>query len=283
MSHYLQTIVAKNMGHLSVVRPRLASPFEPPADTVSLMPQFPMEAEAETSESGPTITREPNLRQPQSNTVSLVAPFRSTPSSQLSQPSVLLPTAPTISDASVSPSDLKPRTLSEPLPSQSSVPTPNVSRTEGPSSASVVEPLTKTSLPRPIAASIPVTQHSPPPLVSSQALASSQGATPISQQPVVEPIQPLLVGLSQSQNVADDSSAQPLGAPEFFSTPRSFSRASSTPSSETSGPTIQVTIGRIDVRAVIPKSAPTKSSKSRPAKPSLQDYLKARNSSRHGV
>ncbi|EKV00402.1 hypothetical protein Lepto7375DRAFT_2515 [Leptolyngbya sp. PCC 7375] len=283
MSHYLQTIVAKNMGHLSVVRPRLASPFEPPADTVSLMPQFPMEAEAETSDSGPTTTREPNLRQPQPDTVRRVDPFRSTPSSQLSQPSVLPPTAPTISDASVSPSALKPRILSEPLPSQPSVPTPNVSRTDGPFSASVVELPNETSLPWPIAADIPVTQHAPPSLASSQALAAPQGSTPTRQPSAVEPIQPLLVGLSQSQNVADDSSAKPLGAPEFFSTPRSFSKLSSPPSSETSGPTIQVTIGRIDVRAVTPKSSPPKSSKSRPAKPSLQDYLKARNSSRHGV
>ncbi|MDV3353865.1 hypothetical protein QGP82_34635 [Leptothoe sp. LEGE 181152] len=283
MSHYLQTIVAKNMGHLSMVRPRLASRFEPPADTVSLQPQFPMEAEAETSESGPTTASEPNVQPPQPHMVTSAEQVPSTLLPQPSQPpqsSVAPSIPPSISD-DLSVSLVRPRPLLAPL--QPSAPAPKLSETDVPVSGSVVEPATETSLPRPIAASIPITQQSPPSLASSQVLASPQGSTPTRQQSAVEPIQPLLVGLSQSQNVADDSSAKSLGAPEFCSSPRSFSRSSSPLSSETSGPTIQVTIGRIDVRAVIPKSAPPKSSKSRPAKPSLQDYLKARNSSRHGV
>ena len=283
MSHYLQTIVAKNMGHLSVVRPRLASRFEPPAETVSLMPQFPVEVEAETSENISTPASQPvwRQRQPeiQSDIVRRADHVRSMPSSQVPQPTVLPSTPPTNSDTSVSPSPLKPRDLPAALSSSSpSTLTPNLSETDVlSSSASVVEPHTETNLPRSTAANIPVIQPTSP------SLASTPASTP-SKQPGIEPVQPWLVGPSQSSPTdTNGPSAEPLSTPEFLSSPRSFSRLSSPPSSETSRPTIQVTIGRIDLRAVTPKSSPPKSPKPRPAKPSLQDYLKTRNRSRHGV
>ncbi|MEM1251925.1 MAG: hypothetical protein AAGI69_05790 [Cyanobacteria bacterium P01_H01_bin.21] len=274
MSHYLQTIVAKNMGDLSMVRPRLVSRFETPADTVSLMPQLlSIETEAETPERGPAIASEPDLQQPQSQMVRLAEQTPSKPLSQPSQPpqspvtpSISPSLSPTISD-DLSESSVRFRPLSEPL--SSPAPT-HLSETDVSTSGSVVEPLTETSLPQSRAVRQPVPPHATPSLVSPQASA-------LSRQPTVRP------ALVVSQTVTDDSSAKPLGVPEFSSSPRPLARSSSPPSSETSGPTIQVTIGRIDVRAITPKSSPPQAPKPRSAKPSLQDYLKTRNSARHGA
>ena len=107
------------------------------------------------------------------------------------------------------------------------------------------------------------------------ASASNSLMTPLPIKPSsIAPVQPQII-----RSISPSLSSSSASA-SFSPVPSSYRQSSSDSSTAFSSPTIQVTIGRIEVRAIAKKQSSPKASQPRNTKPSLEEYLRSRSSTR---
>ena len=274
MSDYLSHIAAKSLDLNAEIQPRLTGLFEPVTSS-EVLPDLSSELEH-----SPTGWPSPNkIAEPPSP----IPP---------SAPTLLSPTAP-IPPVSPAPSLAFSPTQLPPLqPKVDSPPPPSVPTTRP-------EPPVSDPMPRASRFLLSGSQTSrpggttgirpaQPPMASqsphcfgneSHEMVSPPGETPI--RPAVVQITPPAATPSQLEPRPQPQAPLPTVHPTPSQVvPRLESQGLPPPPSPPTPPPIQVTIGRIDVRAIAPTQPPPKPPKSRPTKPSLEEYLRSRSGSR---
>ena len=253
MSDYLTNLVTRTLSPEAVVRPRLPSLLEPPPEGPTTTEEARLEelSPSSANRSEPTLTRRVRPPAPEGRTTSLLAP----PARQLQPTPVPVPPVPRPSPPT--------ENVTPPRPAQPAVIRPQLRETPGESL--LPAPPRNVSEPRPPAAleasslrlgNVPdeAREEQPPPA------AADRGP------PAVPTVQPAL-----RTPFAGQPSLRPPAAPA--------DRVRDQPGE--AAPVIRVTIGRIDVRAVLPPAPPAP----RPAAPtgpvlSLEEYLKQRDGGR---
>ena len=321
MSNYLNQIAAKSLNLLPVVRPRIATVFEPSADGLPFKTGI-SEVESEIIPEKITIasSASPGKRSQRDDSPGITTshhpvfdppvdelPFKTGISEVESEitPEEITTTSPVISEEQNQKTDSPEITtphhqnLSQTRPSitaPSFLPLENI---EPPflQSSDTFNELKETELyPSKSPTIFPVHVNADSGKRSQMeklnTLQSSQSSS--AKKPAAEPVsskslQPLIVedhphstANIEPVSVSPSSKILPQTLANLPVTTSSRSRANSESNSShiSVNPTIQVTIGRIEVRAIAPKQNPGKTPKSRPAKPSLEKYLHGKSNSR---
>ena len=254
MSDYLSHIAARSLNLTTVIQPRLASLFEPLPNSIHL-PNVSLES-AEEKDADLESESTDEFQSPE-----VPAPATSPPaSSPLSRSP-----APVTSPLAAPP-------LSTPIPNSpvSSVAhsSPmNPENTTGVTAAS--SSLASTEASRSPNPELTIQQIQQPWVQSQAVLAQPSASEPL--MPKVP--QPELASLPESRSLLPP---RPVIQPQITALPE---QPTSPPSTKpTSPPTIQVTIGRIDVRAIAAPTPSRRPSTPSPAKLSLDEYLRSRSS-----
>ena len=289
MGDFLGNLVAKNMSLGELVMPRPVSIFEPTAKEGALPPVLPPPSLA--SEPEPPAPRAPVLEpfpipRPQQPHAGLMVPDQSpapllplaASSPVQPQPAPATPPSPGLLPAPVGESPIQPlvQPASPPLrkaPVGPSVPWPAAQELPGPEPA-VPAPAQAP----PISPPPPRPRQSPDPL---RAAVTAVDANPVPSGPATpEPVIP-----STDPAPVPKPPAAVIVRPQVAAIPPAEPSLPFSPLPEATAetpPAIQVTIGRIEVRATPPPAAP--SQKQRPDKPavmSLDEYLTERNGGGH--
>jgi hypothetical protein len=245
MSDFLGNLAARAVAATNAVRPRLPSRFESPPNAESGMRAPESERIADEDRSAvhspqPAVSMVPSPL-PAARTAQLIPAAHVEGQAALKPPpSMHLPVAPVAPSSSLSPASVMQPSL-----------------TSSPAVAGVPAPVGKeTSPPAPQ----PAQQPAPEP-------AHAEGGPP--PRKPAEPVIPQRVVVIEKQPVA--AAVIPASPSSGTGTPRETQ-------TEQPGPIIRVTIGRIDVRAVLP-SAPVPARKAQAVSPvlSLDEYLKQRD------
>ena len=245
MSDYLSNVAAKSLNLIEPIHPRLASRFEPLPAIDWLTAGLPLEAEPVEEAPRPASMAFEAAQLSVSAPVS--APPTAAPRQPLAAPMAVVPTTPDRSPVDQPLQSLRNSTTGDVVP-------PSARSSTRPSSARRHEARQQgrpTSLP----------------IQDAPLATQTTGDAPSS----VIPSIPATVG------------ARPAVAPHVESvTPVTPATPTVSPPVSQSAPTIRVTIGRIDVRAVMPPAPPAP--RSRPSRPgptlSLEDYLQQRREGR---
>jgi hypothetical protein len=251
MSQYLHHIAAKSLALTPVVRPRLASLFEPPFEGANFArADFNLSDLNEENRNEPIAPFAANLEHSIPPTPDRASPPNPAPHTATTSLFSSLSPAHPISPA--------PRTARGSLEAEPAT-SPPVPASPPISTAPPIAPL-----PTPISAPLPT------PVEPSQPLTRNEPSLTLSP--------PRLVFPRIKQATEPLFPTQPISG----SPPRSPDRipSNSLTSSLPPPPTIQITIGHIEVRAIAPKPSPAPVPKPRPAKPSLEEYLRSRSGSR---
>ena len=308
MSNYLNNLVAKSLNQTEVVQPRLASLFEPlPMSPGSVAGQaFSIEQligtamsdeaefEAQSRERTSTVlpiepprerrSRIPDLRSPPITPQPLSNPFpteETSPTLPPYQPSSA-PVEPIVTPLSVRGEQLPPGSASlEPFPVNREATDASGPRhpTEQPRL-----PVLETTVIQPSVSELVVSSKEPLPTADlPPELFFLQTTNPVVPKASALPNQPLVSAPAESTAIPGSTSTRPSStaasiwhtqiAPSVKSITQNFMEGGDT---SQPSPTIQVTIGRIEVRATPPPA--TSLAKSRPASPamSLEEYLRQR-------
>jgi hypothetical protein len=251
MSNYIEHLMNRSFDDAGQVKPRLPSLFEPLPDAMGLSEEFGVE---ENSSSFPAPTApEWNAPQVPSFVPPFVPPLRVEPLRSQKQP-LSTPTPPPV------------RASSAPTPALTEPHLQPSPETPQPTPQSSLFPLVPPSaVPHPsssFTADAPVEPKTVPTTTIAPRLVASVASAPV-------PAAPLRPAIALSSTTAPGRPGSPLIRslhPETIASPQPAAPA----------PTIQVNIGRIEVRATLP-AAPTPP-KSRPTAPvmSLEDYLRQR-------
>jgi len=286
MSDYLSHIAARSLNLTTVIQPRLASLFEPLPNSIHL-PNVSLES-AEEKDADLESESTDEFQSPE-----VPAPATSPPaSSPLSRSP-----APTTSPPASSPLSRSPAPATSPPASSP------LSRSPAPVTSPLAAPPLSTPIPNsPVSSVAHSSPMNPENTTGVTAASSSLASTEASRSPNPElTIQQIQQPWVQSQAVlAQPSASEPLmpkvPQPELASLPESRSllpprpviqpqitalpeQPTSPPSTKpTSPPTIQVTIGRIDVRTIAAPTPSRRPSTPSPAKLSLDEYLRSRSS-----
>lgn len=307
MSNYLNNLVAKSFNQTEVVQPRLASLFEPlPMSPGSVAGQaFSIEQLMDTARSDETEfddrsrertstvlpiepprerrSRIPDLRSPPITPQPLSNPFpteETSPTPPRYQPSSA-PVQPIVTPLSVRGEQLPPPSASlEPFRVNREATDASGPRhpTEQPRL-----PVLETTVIQPSVSELVVSSKEPSPTADlPPELFFLQTTNPVVPKASALPNQPLVPAPAESTAIPGSTSTPPSStavsvltqiAPFVKLIPQNFMEGGDTPQPS---PTIQVTIGRIEVRATPPPA--TSLAKSRPASPamSLEEYLRQR-------
>lgn len=291
MSNYLHQIAAKSLNLIPVVRPRLTSMFEPPTDRLNFLNELP-ERELETNEviMPPTTSATPkpvSQRTDSSMMNDEVTPTRSSEESPTTLSKSVVPSPQDgIDMRSQKTSNISPSLAGEDLPlGNVSIQSPS-SEASCPNN-SLIAPVTHSA---PEKSSIPINTNvdastSSPLIAPVRNSAPEEPSIPIKTNNNVDasgsnssmtplPSKPSNLVPVQSQIIPSISPSLPSSSASVSISPVT----SSSQQNSSSSPTIQVNIGRIEVRAIAPKQSSPKIPKARPAKPSLEKYLRSRSS-----
>lgn len=265
MSDYLTNLVARSVGSTSVLRPRLRSWFEPVASGEPLNAETLME---------PRIAEQPAH---ESNTpVNLAS----------AQPALTAPSddATITLDATIRPLPARPFATLRPI-QVDHFPVAVTPRFTSAPPDQTVAPMTKTSVQPPPVLRAPIDSAA---LAERKQVARQNEATPTrnaANAASVEPKESMLMLPSVAETSASAADASALEQTPIVARPRIARRQaersvlhSSSVNEPTSAPapTVQVTIGRIEVRANVAAPAAPKA-RSKPATQSLDDYLRSRD------
>lgn len=307
MSNYLNNLVAKSFNQTEVVQPRVASLFEPlPMSPGSVAGQgFNLEQLMDTAMSDETEfedrsrertstvlpiepprerrSRTPDLRSPPITPQPLSNPFpteETSPTPPPYQPSSA-PVEPIVTPLSVRGEQLPPGSASlEPFPVNREA--TNASGPRHPTEQPRL-PVLETTVIQPSVSELVVSSKEPSPTADlPPELFFLQTTNPVVPKASALPKQPLVPAPAESTAIPGSTSTPPSSnavnvitqiAPPVKSVSQNFMEGGDTPQPS---PTIQVTIGRIEVRATPPPA--TSLAKSRPASPamSLEEYLRQR-------
>ncbi len=276
MSDFLSRLVGRSLGSSQAIQPRVPSLYEPHRKgTGPLWAKYAFGAEDAGRESKNELTfgdepgsenrgpqsefrpEEPSRRTKQAQSVTLVNLGHGTEESQLVRP--LGPAVPAVrsvaqvrEEASVSPEDVSNKATQAPLQAETAIPS-NAIRPSGLFRAAIRNGAASNS------------EGAERPSVELRAAIPSDPPVP-SLVPAAKPAMLVVPSASRSQKL-DDPEAANFPASSYIS--------------QASEPSIRVSIGRVEVRAVFPTPPPRRAQPARP-KPSLSldDYLKQRNRGR---
>lgn len=308
MSNYLNNLVAKSLNQTEVVQPRLASLFEPlPMSPGSVAGQdFNLEQligtatsdetefEAQSRERTSTVppielhregrSRTPDRRSPPITPQPLSVPFpteETSPTPPPYQPSSA-PLQPMVTPVSVRGEQLLSRSASlEPFPVNREA--TDASQPRHPTEQPRLPVLEPTVIQPSVSELVVSSKEQSPTAELPPELSFLQTTNPLVPKASALPNQPLVPAPAESTAIPGSTSTPPSSTaaivvstqvtPSVKSVAQNFIEGSDTPQPL---PTIQVTIGRIEVRAT-PPPAPSPA-KSRPASPtmSLEEYLRQR-------
>lgn len=242
MSDYLKNLAARTLDPSTVVQPRLASRFEPPPGEPGLVTDFEVETEFEASPAEPPV--EARAETPHAPVTTRAESAPRVPAEH--SPPPVFERRPEVSPHEQSPAPASER-APDPAPSQTFV-----NRETPRQTAANVEVLKS--------AAREETAESVPAAVRAAARPSPEAAEPQTTRSGPRVVEPRL-----------------LPAPKVSEAPQSRASFTPEPAHEDAAPTIRVTIGRVDVRAV---AAGSKETKRAPAPPrpalTLEDYLRRR-------
>jgi len=253
MSDYFDILIAKSLGSADIVQPRLASLFEPPTAAGQFIAErFALEP-LSTLSSGVTSAAQPaHSLETDSPAVHPATPSHSLgrpPSNSIDQATSQPPPPPFISHQPVMP-----------------VPRAHISTPHTVVAAASTADEERTSTPE-------VTHQNEPAALSAGWRATSpedHAAIPSQDKPFVAPatdVRPASL---------EPAASAPMTIP-FAATSRPAATPTGADAARTPAPTIKITIGRVDVRAVMPAaSAPPPAPAQRRPALSLDDYLKRR-------
>ncbi len=270
MSDYLSHIAARSLNLTTVVQPRLASVFEPLPNSIHL-PNVSSES-AEEKDAALESESTDEFQSPE-----VPAPATSPPVSSPLSRSPAPATSPPVSSLLLR----SPAPVTSPLaapPLSTPIPTSPVSSV---AHSSPMNPENTTGVTTP-SSSLASTEapRSPNPELTIQQIQQPwvQSQAVLAQPPASEPLmpkvpQPELASLPESRALLPP---RPVIQPQITALPE---QPTSPPSTKpTSPPTIQVTIGRIDVRAIAAPTPSRRPSTPSSAKLSLDEYLRSRSS-----